>query len=662
MAIKNSIFGLVSLIIILMTALRTSNAQNGWKSSAGYISAATEGSTLYIKPDKTDATVWIYRIPPDTIFVDYDQPKSCPIVIMDVPVTAKYNVCIEVGYGDSSQHKEEYRLEINNSISDIIPDTVKVDTPPLSHYYLTIDHGVHTLYQGNNSIVFHKGNQTPADSANSVHFRAIKIIRLPSMLPEPSYTQGTSNSICWISAIAKYQDPHCFEVSSGAACNCPQLLYRSTELDTSCHTYEGLRDGTLYGYFVEAYFDNKSMRSDTVFSTQDNSSPTQVKIDDLYAFNNKFVTITWHSACDALSGVAYYQILRSDFANCDTIATISDNSFCDTTNIYTYIDSLPDTKREYSYRIDAIDAVGNRRSGKETSRVVQLCRPEIQILPPLYCDDSTCYAKGTEITICANVSNDCIGIHKPDAVRFQAVKDNVHFFDYFGSDFSKLLPDGVLMDSSWKFIDDVASISFKLGDMAFVNGHKYFYRAQFKDKFGNYSEWSDTLSAIQDCYPPSDISDLEATMNADSINGWIDIKWQAAEDYGSGVKGYQIHRQINGMDTTIQECYADITYKDTSIDVNKIVCYWISSVDNVGNKQEASNSKACVRFQAPPVIVTLISENVLEGKKYTTKDFTLLFLNLNAFEKQDLSCLIVDINGSQQEREISNTQVLLCQK
>ena len=50
-----------------------------------------------------------------------------------------------------------------------------------------------------------------------------------------------------------------------------------------------------------------------------------------------------------------------------------------------------------------------------------------------------------------------------------------------------------------------------VNDTSFVNGHKYYYRAQLKDNLGNYSDWSDTHSTVQDCYPPSDISNLEAS-------------------------------------------------------------------------------------------------------------------------------------------------------
>ena len=670
MAAKTYFYGLLSAIIVLVGAVGVTSAQNGSKSSTENLQVVEECDTCYVEPE-INAPVYTYRIDtcPCHIYVNPYKEKSCPVVLKEVPVSGFYHFEVEAGYSGQSQQQEEYCLEINGRIQDTINDPNNDEGG-----YLWIDHGIQYLFEGCDTVIFHKGSQQPPEP-NSVNFKTIKITRLPNMLPEPKYTQGLTNTVCWVKVpIADDHEPFCFDCLTGSPHEPLLLLQRSTVSDTDSHTFEGLDDGRKYGYYVEAYRwrDNLTLRSDIVYSTQDASPPTQAKINSLRAFQNEFAEICWQGACDSISGVTRYLILRCANDNIvtevDTIAIIPSKiktAGGDKVSYYCYKDLITDPSKTYRYRIDAIDSVKNSKAGKWSSTVVKLCSPKAKICPdPYQAPDGTFFVKGTKVTLCAEIPDTCTGNQIPDLVKFQAVRDSLKFFD------SQWQSGRNFFDSCWRPIDDSNYYTFLfdtafvncgdstvINDTSFVNGHKYYYRAQFKDVQENYSHWSDTLSAVQDCYPPDDISNLSVipTFNADKTDGWMDIKWNSASDYGSGLKCYKIYRQIAGGNTTILES-PDTTYKDHFNDIkeNRIVCYWIGSIDNVGNERYTSKFHACARCQAPPTNVNLICEKVWEDVKYTTKDFTLLFVDFSNFDKKDISSLIVDVNGTEIENEVDS--------
>ena len=672
---------LLSAIIVLAGATGVSNAKNNPKSSIENLQVVAECDTHIYPDSEIKEPVFIYRIlaKEDTCsrsptYVASNEEKSCTVVIEDVPISGYYLFRVEAGYSDSSQRQEEYYIEINDSIRSPVILDPNIKYPPSGcHNYMWAEHGVQYLNAESNTVIFHKGGIKPDTSTNSVHFKTIEITRLPNMLPEPKYTQGLSNTVCWIPTIAVDHEVFSFVSPIGSPHTPPLQLKRSIVSDTICTHIEGLDNGSTYGYYVEAYFyDGKNQRSNIVYSTQDASPPSQVKIDSLHAFANIFVDIYWQGVCDSISGVKYYRIYRLETSKEDTVAIIPskyDSACCDTSSYYKFSDTIPDPGKSYQYRIDAIDFVGNSQPGLLSSAVVLLPSPNVEILSPFYdAPDSTRYVKGTEISICAKIFNPSLGEYKSDSVKFQAIRDSLKFFENQWQSGRKFF------DSCWLPINDIACYTFQfdtalvncgdstvVNDTSFVNGHKYYYRAQLKDNLGNYSDWSDTHSTVQDCYPPSDISNLEASSisNIDNKKGWIYIKWNSAFDFGSGLKGYQIYRKIDVIDSTyrlIEDCNVDTTYIDDFDDIkeNRKVYYWIGSVDNVGNERHTSNYQAKARSQAPPKIDIKGDLKRWEGNKYTTEDFVLLFVDFSNFDRDDISALKVNVNEVIANKEVDS--------
>ena len=670
MAAKIYIYGLLSILIVLVGVVGVSNAQKGSNGFAENLQVAAECDTSIPPDPEIDEPFYHYYIIPEDssgdspIYIDSFNEKSRSVCIENVPISGFYYFIVEAGYSNCSQGQEEYRIQINDSLGPVIPDTVCAETEQGCHYYTPIDHRLQYLNEGRNIVTFHKGGQEPP-RPHSVHFKSIKITRLPGIFQEPKFTQGTTNEICWIEVpIADEHEVFCPDCPTGVFAEQSAQLQGAATSTTSCHTFEGLVDGKEYYYYVEAYRwrDDLELRSDIVRSTQDASPPKQVEIKSIYAFNNEYVDISWEGVCDATSGVEKYIIWRCEDDNFATnvikiieipskIKTAcSDTNDGDTISKYEYRNTLPQLPNQtYYYRIDAVDAVTNSQAGIPSSTVVELCHPIIEISPPPYENEDTCYVKGTNVTLIAKIPDGCTGIHIPGYVKFQAARDNVAFFEN-ERDLGKKF-----FDSNWKPIEDLATHTFELGDCTFVNDHKYYYRVQFKDDQGNHSEWSETLWAIHDCFPPSDISNLKVNtiLNADKSDGWMELKWDPALDYGSGVKCYKIYRTINEEDYLISECHNETTYNDNfkDIKINGEVCYWIGSVDNVGNEQNETNFPYCATSLAPPTNVNLIYEKLYQEKKYTTKHFTLLYADISNFNRNDISSLIVDVNGTQTENE-----------
>jgi len=191
----------------------------------------------------------------------------------------------------------------------------------------------------------------------------------------------------------------------------------------------------------------------------------------------------------------------------------------------------------------------------------------------------------------------------------EAVRDNVALFGQHSAE-----DEGeFFFDSDWLSVADLQEgtcFEFNLlpegGDLNSVNDETYFYRVQAKDEFNNISSWSDTVSAIQDAFPPGDISNLAAqTRPFENINdGCIDLSWSPATDPVSGTNSYTIFRSDDNGATfqsvaTIPAAAAP-SYCDTlsSIGHNGFVRYRIGSIDNVGNVRAFSETRQEVTVQA----------------------------------------------------------------
>jgi hypothetical protein len=171
----------------------------------------------------------------------------------------------------------------------------------------------------------------------------------PVIVPEPVYTQGTSNRICYRPSCGAYEHQVCYIDSSHnpgviLGCRLPESRLSLADSDTMCSVIEDLHDGHTYGYMVAAYFaesPDSILFSDTTYSTQDNTPPDSVAIDSARAYAGGIIGVYWSGVLDHVSYVDKYEVYRKEDGQSHSLIAItpatSDN---DTTTHYVYLDSL----------------------------------------------------------------------------------------------------------------------------------------------------------------------------------------------------------------------------------------------------------------------------------------------------------------------------------
>lgn len=269
----------------------------------------------------------------------------------------------------------------------------------------------------------------------------------------------------------------------------------------------------------------------------------------------------------------------------------------------------------FQYRIDAVDAAGNAGEGQESPPIILdlhgRCRPNINRWFAFQNSSGQSFGKGFSNLICVQdpaTQSECAGFRDTDSLRFQAVRSNGELFDlHRPQDVGS-----VFFDSGWRSVSSLTpSFCYQFDvlpagrDPNFVNGQTYHYRVQAKDRHGNLSAWSDTVSAFQDVFPPEDIRNLRAQHQIfdDQEDGCISLSWQPSADPISGVGVYYVYRSDDGgasfsiIDSVSAQ---EASYCDSlsNIGANRIVHYKVVATDRVGNRRALEESNQLVSLRA----------------------------------------------------------------
>jgi hypothetical protein len=443
----------------------------------------------------------------------------------------------------------------------------------------------------------------------------------PVIIPEPEFTQGTSNTIYYRPQCGAYEHEVCYfdfeKPDQYLGCRITPNKNLAEANGIIEHHIDGLLDGHHYGYFVTAYFlqypDSVSL-SDTTSSIQDASPPHPVMTTTTEADSGGVVFVRWYGVVDDVSGVDYYEVYRrysgTDYTLQARIPAAPNNG---PSTPYVFVQSLDDNSglvegREYFYRVNAVDLVGNRGDGVETPAVVPdstpPCLPDVSVNYDYhfffhsYIGSTQCQAWG---------KSNCPGLEAAHFIRFEAARDSLKYFDQDWQIGYKLFKSETLL-----YQHDSTGYVFEFlpptGGDAYVHGHTYYIRAQAMDSVGNVTAWSRPDSVIVDLRPPDDISNLQAAADLDFTDSTaiIRLTWDPAVDGLSGLDKYLIYRKIGDgayelIDSVKTNAYVD---HQPDFDSRVLVCYQVGSRDHVGNTRDITQTSwtACARPNFGPII------------------------------------------------------------
>lgn len=496
----------------------------------------------------------------------------------------------------------------------------------------------------------------------------------PTVIPEPSFTRGTQNTIRWIpSSGATTQDVYCFDtLDSLNLYKSIRRLYRVSSGDTLTAQFEGLQDGHRYGYFAKAVFGTGfnaiTLYSDFTYSIQDNSPPPPVIHAQAVVQGSHTVEISWETVEDGGSGTALYRIYQS----LDTGPEVLVDSViapCPQPKFLTYSHWVP-LRVGSHYRVTAVDGVGNEGEGVRTNPVFSgFNRMDSTFVGGSETSSSqdqisfSLFLRGVVDTLRVPVTG------QEKALRFQVVRDSLSFFDsppsiggrFFDSGWIPLaqVPDDPKLSHTKFYVFDYTQGG--LIPASFVNGHRYIRKVRFQ----YLASTKDTLlgEKIPDAFPPEDVRNvkLQAILTEpSSYSHWhFLLTWEASHDAVSGLKRYHIFRKIGAEPFTeiplspqefLKTYFIDKFEKVSSSLNNPLVFYRIVAEDNVGNCRDIAEVhwEAKDRALGAPLLdfAGLHSSDVkLKGVDtlYTRKG-TVLF-QLNRFDLSDVDHFIVSLNG-----------------
>jgi len=505
----------------------------------------------------------------------------------------------------------------------------------------------------------------------------------PELMPEPAFTQGTSNTLYWIPTRgARIQDLYFYDdADPGNLMKAIQKLYKRAGQDTISTVIEGLEEGRSYGYFVKTVIGSGdravTLYSDFTHSIQDRTPPEAVTSAQAILAGIRTVLVSWGTVADAVSGVDSYRIYRSESTGSEIlIQTIPAEAPPPPT--VTFEDRIQPGVTVY-YRVRAVDRVGNEGDGERTNSVISGSDASDLVSGGGDVDgggeqahgNGRPFKKGHLDTLRVILT----GLEKQ--LRFQAVRDSAAFFnnppELGGRAYdSGWLPMNQVQRNPANYDEAIQSFDYTSGGQfpqQFVNGHSYLRRV-----IREYLATRDTLDlgeTVPDCFPPDDIRNLKIDAAVENPNAsnpsagfskWhLQVDWEAARDGVSGLKRHRLFRKVDGMDSSFQEIalpdrftgtsFVDrLNWLPTEIVQNASVRYRVTSEDWVGNSRGLSETvwEAGDRALTGPLLgfTDTTSPDVYPvGSDTLFTRSSLVVLRLERFDTGPVLRFMVSING-----------------
>jgi hypothetical protein len=402
------------------------------------------------------------------------------------------------------------------------------------------------------------------------------------MMPEPTYTQGTSNTVSW--SVESGSDAAEYYAEAATDPGFTNVVGNSGWIETVLHTFMGLTDGQIYYYRVKARdgATNESGWSNVESSTQDATPPIS-SVDSLPPYQDNLTFDVSYTVSDDASGVGfvelYYQLDGGDITFYGTFFS-SPISFTAPGDGF------------YELFTIGVDNVGNTEAPPDTADAyteVDTATPDDPVM-----NTEPDYTPGTSNTVSWSI----VTARSPVSYWAERATD---------SDFTvDVVTSGWISETSYEFT-------------GLTDGQIYYYRVMARDGAQNESGWSNTESSTQDDSPPvSSVDPLPAYQTTLTF----DVPYSAS-DATSGVDFVELFFQVNGGGYASYGTFTSSPISFTAAGDGFYEFYTVAT-DSIGNVEAApasADASTTVDTQ-PPNAPTMTAEPIYTQGTSNTLDWS----------------------------------------
>ncbi len=402
---------------------------------------------------------------------------------------------------------------------------------------------------------------------------------VPSLTSEPTFTQGTSNTLTWSNSLDAGIGGVTYRLQRAVNSAFTTGLVSSGWITQTTFTFTALSNGVTYFYRVQSRdsFSFASAFSSTERSRQDSAPPPVPTLAGEPTFTQGSTNrLSWSGVTDSGSGGVTYWVESSRQS---TFVVIDDSSgwVAATSHTFTRLDDGV----TYYYRVRASDALGQVSGNSATRSSTQdASPPPVPAMLPL-----STIRPGTAMAVGWGAVTDATS----GGVRYYAQYSATPTFST------------VLGNSGW-----IAGRSWVV--FGLTNGATYYFQVKARDALSQESSFSQFVWTTMDSAPPSAPSMVaEPTFTP---GNWNEVSWSTSTDAGIGGVRYDVQRATNPSfsgATTVFSLF-QTSYTATGLSDATTYYYRVRARDAYGYSTSFSSAVSSRQDNSAPSAPAMVSE------------------------------------------------------